>query len=161
MRTKLTTRYLAQAAIIAAAYAALSILLLAISFGPVQLRVAEALTVLPLFTPAAIPGLAAGCLIANVFSPAGLPDMIVGTLATLIGAGGCYALRKKPLAALLPTVLANALLVGPMLYYTYGLPISFFACIAWVGLGEAIACYLLGYPLCRLLRLHTDIFRLN
>lgn len=154
------TRFLAQASIIAAVYAVLTIVLMAFSYGPVQVRVAEALCILPLFTPAAIPGLAVGCFIANIFSPAGLPDLIFGSLATLIGAVGVYAFRKRPMLAPLCPVLSNAVIVGSMLRITTGTNLSIFACMAWVAVGELISCYLIGYPLYRLLRLHPDIFEL-
>ena len=87
--------FLVQAAAIAAIYVVLTVAFAPISFGEVQIRFAEALTILPFFTPAAVPGLFVGCLIANILGGAILPDIIFGSLATLIGAVGTYLLRKQ------------------------------------------------------------------
>ncbi|MDO4552826.1 MAG: QueT transporter family protein [Bacillota bacterium] len=141
------TKHLVQAAVIAAVYAALTIVLAPISYGPLQLRVAEALTVLPCLTPAAVPGLFAGCLMANLISPYGLPDILCGSGATLLAALGTRALRGRPWLAPLPPVAANGLIVGAMLYYVYGLPMPLWSCMAWVALGELLVCYGLGLPL--------------
>ena len=84
------TKYLAEAAVIAAIYALLTIVLAPISYGAVQVRISEALTVLPFFTPAAVPGLFVGCIAANIMSPYGLADLIFGSAASLIGAIGSY-----------------------------------------------------------------------
>ena len=85
--------YLAYAGVIAAIYVALTFVFAPISFGEVQVRVAEALTILPVFTPAAVPGLYVGCLLGNTLAGAALPDIIFGSLATLIGAVGTRLLR--------------------------------------------------------------------
>ena len=93
MKNKSVT-FLTQAAMIAAIYVVLTMIFAPFSFGEVQVRVAEALTILPIFTPAAIPGLFVGCLIGNITGGAVLPDIIFGSIATLIGAVGTYQLRK-------------------------------------------------------------------
>ena len=148
---------IARAAIIAALYAALTVLIMPASYGVMQFRVSEALTVLPVFTPAAIPGLFIGCIAANIVSPVGLVDIVIGSAATLIAAVSTYCLRRKNrLLALLPPVIANAVMVGAELYYFYNVDFSLPACMFWVGLGEAGACYLLGYPLSLLLDKHKD-----
>lgn len=136
-------RYLVEAAIIAAMYAALTILIPGGS-GQIQVRVSEALTVLPFFTPAAIPGLFVGCLIANFFVGAGIYDLIFGSLATLLAA---YLTHKMPLKYLapLPPVIINAVVVAFILKLTANLPIL--VTMGFVALGELIACYALGYPL--------------
>ncbi len=131
-----------QAAIIAAMYAALTIGFQPICYGQIQVRVSEVLTVLPFFTPAAIPGLFVGCLLANVFSPIGLADVIFGSLATLIAAYVTSKMRKTYLAPL-PPVIVNGIVVGFELYYVYKLPL--FASMGWVALGEIIVCYGVGY----------------
>ena len=140
-----STLFLAQGAMIAAVYVVLTLVFAPISYGEVQVRVSEALTVLPFFTPAAVPGLFAGCLIANILGGAILPDIIFGSLATLLGAVGTYLLRKKTrfLAPIPPTV-ANTVIVPFVLYYGYGvnLPIPFM--MLTVGLGEVISCGVLG-----------------
>ena len=149
--SKKITMMIAEAAVIAALYAALTILIMPASYGVMQFRVSEALTVLPVFTPAAIPGLFVGCMIANIVSPVGARDIGLGRSATLIAAICTYLLREHRLLALLPPVIANAVLVGIELYYFYNVGLPLYACMAWVGLGEAGACYLLGYPLSLLL----------
>ncbi|MDD4121813.1 MAG: QueT transporter family protein, partial [Eubacteriales bacterium] len=146
------TKYLLQAAAIAAVYAVLTIGLMPFSYGFMQIRVSEALTILPCLTPAAIPGLFVGCLVANMVSPYGMLDMIVGSSATLIAAVGSYLLRNRPILVPLPPIIANGVLVGGMLYYAYAVPIPLFACILWVSLGEFIACYVIGYPLLQYLK---------
>lgn len=153
-----TTKFLAQAAIIAALYAALTVLIMPASYGVMQFRISEALTILPAFTPAAIPGLFIGCVVSNIVSPVGLIDMLIGSSATLIAAVCSYLLRDHKLLVPLPPVIANAVMVGMELYYFYNVDFSLPACMFWVGLGEAAACYLLGYPLILVLDKHRKIF---
>lgn len=153
------TKSLTRAAVIAALYAALTIFIMPASYGVMQLRVSEALTVLPVFTPAAIPGLFIGCIVANLVSPVGLVDVVVGSAATLIAAVLTYILREHRLLALLPPVITNAVMVGAELYYFYNVDFSLPACMFWVGLGEMAACYALGYPLSLLLDKHREIFK--
>ena len=150
-----------QAAVIAAVYATLTLILMPLSYGVMQVRVSEALTILPLFTPAAIPGLFIGCLVSNMVGPNGILDMIIGSGATLIAASFSYLLRKKPLLVPLPPVIVNGILIGGMLHYAYSVPFSLAACILWVGLGELIACYGIGYPLLRYLLKYKKIFELH
>ncbi len=142
---------LAKTAVIAALYAALTLLLAPFSYGIMQVRVSEAMCVLALFTPAAVPGLTLGCLLANLIGPYGLQDVIFGTLATLIGVAGMYVLRKKPMLAPLCNVISNGLIVGFELWYFFGLAANFWIAAGWVALGELISCYLLGIPLMKYL----------
>ncbi|MGB4661930.1 MAG: QueT transporter family protein [Mobilitalea sp.] len=155
------TKFLIQAAIIAAVYATLTIILMPFSYGVMQVRVSEALTILPFFTPAAIPGLFVGCIISNMVGPYGLMDMVLGSGATLIAAVGSYYLRSKPLLVPLPPVIANGIIIGGMLYYAYAVPIPLIACILWVAAGELIACYGIGYPLLKILKKYKKIFELH
>lgn len=155
------TKFIVQAAIIAAVYATLTIILMPFSYGVMQIRVSEALTILPFFTPAAIPGLFAGCLVSNMVGPYGLPDMIFGSGATLVAAVGSYYLRKRPFLVPLPPVIANGIMIGGMLRYAYAVPMPLIACILWVAAGEFIACYGIGYPLIRYLRKYKKIFELH
>ena len=147
------TLYLAKAALIAAVYAAITITAAPISFGHAifQFRISEALTILPAFTPAAIPGLFVGCIISNYIGGFGIYDIIFGSLATLIAAYCSFLLRGKKLLVPLPPVLFNASIVGSYLYFLYfktEFPnVSVWVSIFYVGLGELLACYLLGYPL--------------
>lgn len=156
-----STKFLLQAAIIASIYAVLTILLMPLSYGVMQIRVSEALTILPYFTPAAIPGLFVGCLISNAIGPNGIIDMIFGSGASLIAAVGSYLLRGRPLLVPLPPVAVNALIIGIMLHYIYGVPISLPLCILWVGVGQLVACYGLGYPLLKYLKKYKKIFELH
>lgn len=154
----MNTRKVAQGAIIAAIYAVVTIAIAPLSYGVMQFRVSEALTILPMFTPVAIPGLFIGCIVANMVSPVGVIDMVIGSLATLIAAYFSYKLRDKKWLVPLPPVIINGIVVGCMLYFVYGIDISLIGCMAWVGLGEAVICYGVGYPLSRILEKHKGIF---
>ena len=137
--------FLVQAAMIAAIYVVLTVLFAPFSFGEIQVRIAEALTILPVFTPAAIPGLFMGCIIGNIFGGSILPDIIFGSLATLIGAVFTYLLRKQTkYLAPLPPIISNTLIVPLVLRYAYGinLPIPFL--MMTIGIGEVISCGTLG-----------------
>ena len=148
---------IAYAALIAALYAAATYASAAagLAYGPVQFRLSEALTVLPVLTPAAIPGLIIGCVAANIRSPYGIVDIICGTLATALAAAVTRSLRNIrlkniPWLAPLPPVVFNALIVGAEI--TLLAPgkagvAAFAANAAWVGLGEFAMCYALGLPL--------------
>ncbi len=150
------TEYIITGALIAAAYAALTYLsnIFGLAYGPIQLRVSEVLTLLPVFTPAAIPGLTVGCFIANIGS-FNMLDLVFGTAATFIAACLTYALRGVtfkglPLLAALPPVIVNALVIG--------LEITFFflpkGASLWgflisgleVGVSQFIVCYVFGIP---------------
>ena len=152
-----TLLYLAQAGMIAAIYAALTYLAMALNlaYGSIQFRFSEALTILPIFTPAAVPGLAIGCLIGNLASPYPL-DLVFGTAASLIAALLTRAVRKVriknvPVLAPLPPVLVNAIIVGLQItLFTPGEAASFWGFLiaaVQVGLGQLAVCYLLGLPL--------------
>ncbi|HPT78198.1 MAG TPA: QueT transporter family protein [Candidatus Atribacteria bacterium] len=137
------TRFLVQAAAIAAIYVVLTLIFAPISFGEtlIEFRIAEALTVLPLYTPAAIPGLFVGCLISNLFSPVGTLDIVLGSLATLLAAYLTYRSGSKLLAPL-PPVVVNALIIGGMLHYVYKFPL--YLSVLSVGAGQLAVCYGLG-----------------
>ena len=142
--------HMVQAALIAAMYVVLTWVanLLRLANGVIQVRFSEALTILPFFTPAAIPGLFIGCLIGNILGGAILPDIIFGSIATLIGAFFTWKLREKsPYLAPVPPIIANILIVPFVLRYGYGvsLPIPFMMCT--VGIGEIISCAVLGMVL--------------
>lgn len=150
-------RYLVDAAFIAAVYAVLTIAFAPLSYGQIQVRFAEALTILPFFTPAAIPGLFVGCIVANFFGPGGIIDIIFGSGATLLAAYLSYKMPAKWLVPL-PPVIANGIIIGYMLNYLYQLPLL--VTIGWVALGELISCYIIGYPLLLLLEKYREkIFR--
>ena len=140
--------FLAQAAIIAALYVVLTWIAaeLGLSSGVIQVRFSEALTILPFFTAAAIPGLFIGCLLANVLTGAVIWDIIFGSLATLIGAVVTYALRKTKIKWLapLPPIVANTLIVPWVLRFAYGSPDAIWYMALTVGAGEIISCGILG-----------------
>lgn len=136
-------RFLTTAAVIAALYAALTYVFAFMSYLPGQLRIAEILTVLPFYTPAAIPGLAIGCVLANIASPLGPIDMVVGGSASLLAAILTRILPKK--LAPIPPIVCNAVIVGIELQIVYHTP--FIINMAQVALGEAIVCLIGGYAL--------------
>lgn len=137
--------FLTQAALIAAAYVVLTIVFAPFGFGEIQVRISEMLTILPIITPAAVPGLFLGCIIGNTFGGAILPDIIFGSIATLIGAVGTYALRHKPTyIATIPPIVSNMLIVPFILKYAYGSPMPIPLMMLTVGIGEVISCGVLG-----------------
>lgn len=162
--------FITQAAIIAALYVVLTVFIAAFNLasGSIQIRISEALCVLPYFTPAAIPGLWIGCLIANLVTGATIFDIVFGSLATLIGAVFTYLLRRHKVLCTLPPVIANALIIPPVLIYAYHIPdviwkgmnITWVFNIATVGLGEVISVCILGSILLNVLnRYRNVIFR--
>lgn len=147
--------YLTQAAMIAALYVVLT--LIAGAFGldhyAIQLRFSEALTILPFFTPAAIPGLYVGCLLSNLLTGCIIWDILFGSAATLIGAFGTWMLRKKSKwLAPLPPIAANTLIVPFILSYAYQFEGSIFYFMLTVGIGELLSCGVLGLLLLNLLQ---------
>ncbi|WP_058485560.1 QueT transporter family protein [Defluviitalea phaphyphila] len=143
--------FLVQSALIAAIYVVLTLPFAVISTDYLQVRISEALTVLPFYTPAAIPGLFIGCLLSNIFvSKFGMVDIVFGSLATLIAAFLSYKMPKKILVPI-PPIIVNAVIVGFLIYYgTFGnikVNTTLFVFMGGVGLGQLIACYGLGYPL--------------
>ena len=108
------------------------------------MRVAEALTILPMFTAAAVPGLAIGCLLANLLTGCALWDVVFGTLATLLGAIGTHLLRKRGFLAMVPPILANTLIVPWVLHFVYGDAWPIWLLMLTVGAGEVISCGGLG-----------------
>jgi len=157
-KRNMQTKYLIQASIIAAVYVAITVAFAPISYGYIQVRVSEALTILPFFTPAAIPGLFVGCFIANFLGPLSIADLICGSLASLIASILSYKLRHKQALVPLPPVVVNGVIIGAMLYFVYGVPVSLWACMAFVTVGQVVACYGLGYPLLCFLKKHRKIF---
>lgn len=141
------TRYLTQAALIAAIYVVLTLLihLFGLDSGAIQLRLSEALTVLPFFTSAAVPGLTVGCLLANLFVGGAPWDIVFGTLATLLGALGTRALRRaSPYLASIPPIVSNTLIVPWVIRLVYGdaTPVPFL--MLTVGIGEVLSAGVCG-----------------
>ena len=147
-------RSLARSGMIAAMYVALTLIFHAISFGPVQFRISEALMLLPALTTDAIPGLFIGCLLANLLGGGLWYDVVFGSAATLIAAIFAYKWRKTPALSAFSAVLFNALIVGPVVYFAFvhapGGAILWPALLATAGsvaLGELVVCCVLGLPL--------------
>ena len=150
--------FMTQAAMIAAVYVALTYVFAPFSFGEIQVRIAEALTILPVFTPAAIPGLFIGCLIGNTLGGALIPDIIFGSLATLIGAFFTWKLRNaNPFLAPVPPIIANVLVVPFVLRYAYGVMLPIPLMMLTVGIGEILSCGVLGMILYYALRKHKEV----
>ena len=150
----LNVLFMAQAAMIAAIYVVVTLLGASFAYGQVQVRLSEALTILPVFTPAAIPGVFLGCLISNILVGCILPDIIFGSLATLIGAVFTWKLRSRSkYLAPLPPIIANMLVVPFVLKYGYMMPFPIPLMMLTVGIGEIISCGILG------LLLHTVLNR--
>ena len=147
---KTGVRYIVYSSLIAAVYAALTLAFEPLSYGIMQVRFSEALSVLPYFTGTAVPGLFIGCLIANLLGTNGLIDVIVGSLATLISALIARRIKNRWLV-MLPSVAVNAVMVGAELYFVFERVYSMPYCMLFVGAGQLIACYGLGIPLMLLL----------
>lgn len=139
-----TVYFLAYGAAIAAIYVVLTMIFAPISFGPIQFRIAEALCVLPFFTPAAVPGVFIGCLLSNLLCGAAPLDIVFGSLATLIGAAGSYAVRKNRWMVCLPPIAANTLIIPWVLRYAYGSEAMIYFAMVTVGIGEILAIGVLG-----------------
>lgn len=143
------TIYICQAAMIAAIYVVLTIFINAFGLanGAIQVRISEALCILPIFTPAAIPGLFVGCLLANTITGAVIFDVIFGSIATLIGAIGTYYLRNTKFVFTLPPVIANTIVVPLVLKYAYGLGDAYLYLVVTILIGEVLSICLLGMVL--------------
>lgn len=136
-------------AIIASLYVVFTYLssALGLSSGVIQVRFSEALTILPIFTPAAIPGLFIGCLISNILTGCALWDIVFGSLATLLGAFVTYLLRNHRVLAVLPPIIANTLIIPPVLIFVYDAGQAYWFILLTVALGEIISCGILGTAL--------------
>ena len=138
------TAFITRAAAIAAVYVVLTLVFAPISYGEVQVRISESLTILPFFTPAAVPGLFIGCLIANITGGAVIWDIIFGSIATLLGAIGTYMLRSNRWLAPLPPIISNTVIVPLVLRFGYGVPLPIPLLMVFIAIGEIISCYVLG-----------------
>lgn len=148
-RVTSSTRYLTRGALIAALYVGLTYVstVFGLSSGAIQFRISEALIILPIFMPEAIPGLFIGCILSNIVSGCVLWDIVFGSIATLIGAVGAYTLRDLPIkfkwAATLPNLISNMVIVPFVLMYAYGVEGGFWLLSLSVGIGEAV-CGVIG-----------------
>ena len=139
-------RKLAMGGVIAALYVALTFVSAAfgLASGAIQVRLSEALTILPVFTASAVPGLTVGCVLANLLTGCAPWDVVFGSLATLLGAIGTRLLKNKPYVAWIPPVLSNAVIVPFVLQKVYGVEDAWWYLALTVGAGELIACGILG-----------------
>ena len=158
------TRFLVQAGLVAAIYTALCMVLHPISFGfgGIELRVSEALTLLPAIMPAAVPGLFIGCLLSNILGGATMLDIVFGSLTTLAAALLTRKCRERQLLAAFWPVILNAVVIGLLLKYAYGLGMPLWLCMLSIGAGQAVACYAIGLPLMRMMkRIPEKYFQVN
>jgi uncharacterized membrane protein len=161
---KTSTLYTTRGALIAAVYVALTLLASAmgLSSGVIQFRFSEALCILPLFLPEAIPGLFIGCLISNLIAGGVIWDIIFGSIATLIGAVGARLLKDLPEStkwiATLPTVISNMIIVPLVLIYAYGAPDSYLFLMITVGIGEAVCAGIGGSALYYLMKKYENLW---
>lgn len=155
------TRLLVQSSVVAAIYVALTLVsgMFGLSSGVIQLRLSEALCVLPVFTISAVPGLFVGCIIANLITGSIALDIVFGSLATLIGAILTRKLRGNTFAALLPPILSNTLIIPFVLKYAYGFSGSVLYFMLTVGIGEILSCGVLGYIVITALKRHPNLFK--
>ena len=152
-------RRLCEAAVVAALYVALTELsaMIGMSSGVIQFRLSESLCVLAIFTPAAVPGVTLGCLVANLLTQCAPLDIIFGTFASFIGMLGCRMLKKLPYIAPIPYALSNMVIVPLILAYVYyaeeSLPFLFLT----VSIGEILSVFAVGVPLYMILKKHKNV----
>lgn len=157
---KNSIRFTVYSAVIAALYVSLTLISNAfgLASGVIQVRLSEALTILPIFTPAAIPGLFLGCILANIITGSVVLDVIFGSIATLIGAVFTYYLRRFRILPLIPPILSNTIIIPFILAYVYKFEDSIGYFMITVGMGEIISCGILGFLLGEALKKRTNIF---
>lgn len=159
MRKNSKALFIANAAIIAALYVVLTLIANALGLAnyAIQVRFSEALTILPYFTPAAIPGLFAGCILSNILTGCLPLDIIFGSLATLLGAIFTYKLRKWKFLSPLPPIIFNILFVPPVLAFVYQFEGTLLYFIITVGIGEILSCGVLGIMLLLVLEKYRNV----
>ena len=151
---KSNTLKLVTGGLIAALYVVLTVLAAQFNLasGAIQVRFSEALTIMPVFTVAAVPGLAIGCVLANLLTGCAAWDVVFGSLATLIGAVGTRLLKDKPLLAWIPPVLSNMAIIPIILIKVYAVPDAWWFLLLTIGAGEVLSCGILGLLLWRSLK---------
>ena len=148
------TKQLVNGGMIAALYVVLTVLAAQFNLasGAIQVRFSEALTILPVFTVAAVPGLTVGCVLANLLTGCAAWDVVFGSVATLIGAVGTRLLKNKPLLAWIPPVLSNMAIIPIILIKVYAVPDAWWFLVLTVGAGEVLSCGVLGLLLWKSLK---------
>lgn len=161
MNKRNKTALLTRGAIIAAIYVILTYItnLFGLANGAIQVRLSEALCVLPVFFPEAIGGLTLGCFISNIITGCVPTDILFGSLATLIGALGTYCLKKNHMLAIIPPILSNAIIVPFVLKYAYGLGDAWWYFALTVGAGEIISCGLIGSVVIKFVQKNLKILK--
>lgn len=161
------TKAITMAAAIAAIYVVLTFVAnaMGLASGVIQVRISEALTILPFFTPVAVPGLFVGCLLSNILTGCAPYDVIFGSIATLIGAlGTAYFAKKMPNSswiAPIPPILANTIIVPFILMYVYAVPDALWYLMLTVGAGEVISCGIIGMILLKTIQKRSDLLHFN
>ena len=152
---------LTRGALIAALYAVLTLLsnALGLANGAIQLRISEALTILPMFTTAAIPGLFIGCLISNLLTDGVIANIVFGSVATLIGALLTRVFKKNTFLACLMPVLSNTIIVPFIIIYSYGVTGTYWYFALTVFIGEAISVFALGLPLASAIKRRPELYQ--
>ena len=158
MQKKMSTKFMVQGAMIAAIYVVLTMIFKPISFGAMQCRVSELLTILPIFTPAAIPGVFVGCLTGNILGGSHIIDIVFGSLTTLLAAFLTYKLRKNRFIAVVPPIVLNGLIVGGYLPAVYGIELPVWLSMVYVAAGQVISCGICGLLLAKVLD-RTPLFK--
>lgn len=150
---KRETKFFTQSALVASLYVVLTLVSasLGLASGVIQVRVSEALTILPAFIPSAIPGLFVGCIVANLVTGTALWDVVFGAVATLLGAVGTYLLRKNRYLAIFPPILSNTIIIPFVLKFAYGVVEGYSFLFLTIFLGELISCGILGTMLSKAL----------
>ena len=155
-KTNKSTLYLTTAGLVAAVYVILTFVAQAfgLASGAIQFRLSELLTILPMFTGAAIPGLTIGCILANILTGCAMWDVVFGSFATLLGALGTFALRKteNPYLGCLPPIISNMLIVPIVLRKVYGAPDAYWYLLVTVGIGEVVCCGILGVMVYKIIK---------
>lgn len=149
--------FLTHGAAIAAVYVVLTMVTAPISFGPIQFRISEALCILPYFTPAAVPGVFVGCFLSNLLCSSAPLDVVFGSLATMIGAVGSYALRDKKWLVCVPPIVSNTIIIPWVLRFAYGAEDLIPFMMLTVGIGEVLAIGVLGNLLMVMLERYRGI----
>ena len=151
---KNNTLKLVNGGLIAALYVVLTVLAAQFNLasGAIQVRFSEALTILPVFTASAVPGLTVGCVLANLLTGCAAWDVVFGSLATLIGAVGTRLLKDKPLLAWIPPVLSNMAIIPIILIKVYAVPDAWWFLVLTIGAGEVLSCGVLGLLLYKALK---------
>ncbi len=144
MKNKGITRDITWISVVSALYVVITLVFAPISYGPIQVRISEALTLLPFFDPRAIPALFIGCFVANIFGGLGIYDIVFGSLLTLIAAFLTYKMKNIYLAGI-PPVVVNAF--GVSLYLSLFFKLPYFVTVFYIGIGETISVYAIGLPL--------------